>query len=1007
MAIKDSVLKVVIKVQDLSKAAVDGFKQGWRDAAEEADKASASVRKTAKETDRASASVKKIANEVDKYGNELTEAHKAQGRFIDKTGRMREANGRFVKGLEKSSKTLNQNKTALLGAGTGIGAFAAKLGALAGAYVGLNTLKNSLIGILQTGDYFKGLELRINAAMGSIAQGKQATAWIKEFTKNTPLQLDQTTEAFLQLKNYGIDPMDGSLQSIVDQNANLGGSYEKLQGIVVAFGQAWSKGKLQQEEMNQLRERGVPILDLLTKATGKNAAELEEMQRKGQLTHRVMADVFRVMGQQNAGAAAKNMNRLTGLISNLRDIWVNWLDSISKKGLYEYAQNQLKTLLTRIEDLIKKGKLDEWAKAASDGLISIGEALKATVSFVVGYKNELILAGKVMVGLKLAQFAQGFGTVAGAVSGATKQVKAYTLALSGIALAGFSGFQIGDYLYKEFESVRKYGVLLVGAIKAIVVPIRLAWAVLKAPFKDETISDLVKKEVKAISSEFGTLSQQFKDIGTDVEHSSNQISSATDKVAESTRKVPSEAERARQALEDMAKATESSTKAMREFGVDVGTALGGIDDASKQAIDSFKSIAEEILESSYTAEEKAALIAAVYKKSFSEVETESGKLALKSAFNELEINAVSANASLQGVFDSARDSVQGLGKDIDRMGSNYTKAGREALRAFDRVIARQGETKESAKATSQDIVDAYVSAYAELQTAAEKADLNAGLRKALKEQRISLAEYNKAISEASNATKEFVDIQKEATAVLIGANEELENTGENTEEAAARGSGAAASLAEVIAGLSERMGGLSDAAKQAFDQAVFGKLKTIGTDAGETGNRIKERSQSIKDLDEDIINSFDATGLVDYQLELKRTADEIERSFLEQQDAVNRVNQKYEAGQLSLEQYIRLLKQARGAADLLDQAELDNITQSIEAAREQMESFRKTTEDSVRSLEQELLSLNGSKLEQENFDFRLRELDLQENWPRLAVMVMLKRSQTLKRLSRSPARFTN
>ncbi|WP_256493240.1 tape measure protein [Endozoicomonas sp. SCSIO W0465] len=114
----------------------------------------------------------------------------------------------------------------------------------------------------------------MNAVMGSMAEGERATEWIKEFTKATPLQLDQVTEAFAMLKNFGLDPMDGTMQAIVDVNSKLGGSQERLRRISLALGQAWGKEKLQGKEIRQLVEAGVPVWNTLATVTGKNVTEL-------------------------------------------------------------------------------------------------------------------------------------------------------------------------------------------------------------------------------------------------------------------------------------------------------------------------------------------------------------------------------------------------------------------------------------------------------------------------------------------------------------------------------------------------------------------------------------------------------------------------------------------------------------------------------------------------------------------------------------------------------------
>ena len=64
----------------------------------------------------------------------------------------------------------------------------------------------------------------------------QTSAWIQDFAKNTPLQLDEVTQVFVRLKAFGIDPMNGAMQGIVDQAYKLGGGFEELVPTAGDFG---------------------------------------------------------------------------------------------------------------------------------------------------------------------------------------------------------------------------------------------------------------------------------------------------------------------------------------------------------------------------------------------------------------------------------------------------------------------------------------------------------------------------------------------------------------------------------------------------------------------------------------------------------------------------------------------------------------------------------------------------------------------------------------------------
>ncbi|WP_252177190.1 tape measure protein [Endozoicomonas sp. 4G] len=258
-----------------------------------------------------------------------------------------------------------------------MGRLSQRLGALVATSVGLYTVKRAIQGLLSTGDQFERLRIQLNAVMGSVAEGERAIQWIKQFTRETPYQLEQVAEAFVRLKAFGLDPMDGSMQAMVDQASKLGGGMERLNGISLALGQAWAKQKLQGEEILQLVERGVPVWELLEKATGKNVQELQKLSTAGKLGRETIALLIEEIGKSSAGAAAENMSLLSGYVSNLKDSWQNFLDEVAQSGALSYAKDQLKSLSDQISIMSEDGRLSRLAQSISDAFVQMGEAIKA------------------------------------------------------------------------------------------------------------------------------------------------------------------------------------------------------------------------------------------------------------------------------------------------------------------------------------------------------------------------------------------------------------------------------------------------------------------------------------------------------------------------------------------------------------------------------------------------------------------------------------------------------
>ncbi|WP_281648966.1 tape measure protein, partial [Parendozoicomonas sp. Alg238-R29] len=245
------------------------------------------------------------------------------------------------------------------------------------ASTGVYLLKRAMQSVLQVGDKYERLGIQMEALMGSLAAGQQATDWIKHFTKTTPLQLDQVTQAFVTLKNFGLDPMDGTLLALVDQNAKLGGEFERLKRISLALGQAFGKQKLQGEELRQLIEAGVPAWQLLEKATGQNVQQLRTLSEQGKLGADVIQALIAEMGSSSTGAAQKNMATLAGLWSNMKDRFELFAKAISESGWADYIKAQLTAVGNRLDEMASNGQLQTLATNISATFIAIAESVKA------------------------------------------------------------------------------------------------------------------------------------------------------------------------------------------------------------------------------------------------------------------------------------------------------------------------------------------------------------------------------------------------------------------------------------------------------------------------------------------------------------------------------------------------------------------------------------------------------------------------------------------------------
>ncbi|WP_429187723.1 tape measure protein [Aeromonas veronii] len=372
-----------------------------------------------------------------------------------------------------------------------IGSLTGRLVALAGTWFGIQTLTTQLLAMFQTGDQAERLDVQLKAVMGSIAGGKEASAWIQDFAKNTPLQLSEVTQVFVRLKAFGIDPMAGAMQGIVDQAFKLGGGFEEVQGISLALGQAWAKQKLQGEEILQLIERGVPVWQMLEQVTGKNTAELQKLSEAGKLGRDTISALMNEIAAQSRGAAADNMSLLSGLISNAQDNLAKFYRMVAENGALAWLKNQLANLNAEFEAMARDGRLQEWAKRLSDGFITMGETLKALIQTLYEWRTALTVLAQAWVGLKIAGW---IGDLRSLYAQFIAMPMATATAAGGMTTAGTAaaGAAIG---------VRVLGAAVKGLLAAVTVESIIQITQFASALRQLVQAELALREAQALRSE--------------------------------------------------------------------------------------------------------------------------------------------------------------------------------------------------------------------------------------------------------------------------------------------------------------------------------------------------------------------------------------------------------------------------------------------------------------------------------------------------------------------------
>lgn len=335
-----------------------------------------------------------------------------------------EANGASASTNRLTSSTDSASKA--------IGNAAHKAVAWTTALVGLNELKSLAGDVIATGSAFENLETRLGNLLGGTEAAGQAMTMIKDLATTTPFAVTDMADSFIKLTAFGLKPSEQQMRALADVAANLGGGTEVLAGVTLALGQAWTKGKLQGEELMQLAERGVPVWDALAAATGRSVPELQKMSAAGELGRDVISKLIDELGRMNEGASDQLMQTFAGAVSNAKDAVEEFFNMIAEAGALDWLTEKLRELLAEFDRMKQTGELQEVAQDIADGFIAVAETAETVTRTLIDMAPAIELAVKAWIGFKAINIASTLYSAAAAMvatsAGATGAATGMTVA---------------------------------------------------------------------------------------------------------------------------------------------------------------------------------------------------------------------------------------------------------------------------------------------------------------------------------------------------------------------------------------------------------------------------------------------------------------------------------------------------------------------------------------------------------------------------------------------------
>lgn len=409
---------------------------------------------------------------------------------VDKiSGPMKQIN-RALRGPIKAMRDVNR---ATRGVGSAMSNLVTPLGlSIGGLTAGLSM---GAAGVVRTSAQFERFQSVLETIEGDAGKAKKSMNWIQNFATKTPYQLGDVTDAFVRLKQNGLEPTNGLLRTLGDAAATT--SSKTIVDAVEMMADA-VRG-----ENERLKEFGISarkIGDDFVYSYEKNGKTFQIRAKNNAIS--IQKALSKALSEKSDGAMERLSSTWDGMWSNMLDTFAKVKLSIGDSGFFGFMKGQLKRFMDLIGVMEKNGDLAKWSKEVSDGLTALVQPI---TDFLLGYEqiNEVTGEKKNIPGLfqklpdilrdiksflvtsdKVVESIGGWKTVAiavGAILAGPFLVSLMTLgiailSLSAPVLVAIAGIAaLAGLLIANWDSVGPWFKDLWGDIKSVVVEFGNWW----------------------------------------------------------------------------------------------------------------------------------------------------------------------------------------------------------------------------------------------------------------------------------------------------------------------------------------------------------------------------------------------------------------------------------------------------------------------------------------------------------------------------------------------------
>lgn len=249
--------------------------------------------------------------------------------------------------------------------------FASRMGrglTIAGAAFGALGVAGGSMGI-KTAAGMEQAKIAFTTMLGSAEKADTFLKDLAAFAAKTPFEFPELQTAASSLISAGIeaDKVIPIMTTLGDVTSGMGTGSEGVQRATVALQQMSAAGRITGEDLNQLRDAGIPVFDLLAAATGKSKEAVAALAQEGKLGAKELGQLMKAL------ESGKGLERFSGLMEkqsqSLSGMWSTFMDTLNmglasaitpiipmlKDGLggaAEFLANVLPKVASALQDIV-------------------------------------------------------------------------------------------------------------------------------------------------------------------------------------------------------------------------------------------------------------------------------------------------------------------------------------------------------------------------------------------------------------------------------------------------------------------------------------------------------------------------------------------------------------------------------------------------------------------------------------------------------------------------------